>query len=184
MSHDFVQRRVIVYPSAEAALTTNLITFSTTGVKAVFNFATAIEVISWGVVFDNNAAVTPGTGVIALQKYLAPGNASGLVALSTITPSNATGVAVGSVVRNRLQGTSGTSGTGSDGSATNVAPRLQPDFQASQQNNFIVREGQQLVVNVTTAMTAGQGQVFVEYVERPMVKYDALTASAYIEVSA
>lgn len=184
MSHDYINTRVKVYPEDGAALTTNLVDFSSTGVKAVMNFGRPIEVVKMGIVFDNSVAVTLGSFSIALQKYLQPGLATGLVALGSITPISG---GTGSVIFNKFQSISGTSSAGADGSTVTTAPRLQADWQATQSNKFIVIGGQQLVWNVTVAATSGKGQVFVEYVDRPLTKYDnqaTTNPSNLIEVTA
>jgi hypothetical protein len=184
MSHDYIQTAVQVYPESGAALTTNLIDFNAaTGVIAVMNFGRPIEVLKMGITMDNGTTVTLGSFSIKLQKYLKPGDNTNAVDLGTITP--AAGLAKGDVVFNKFQGTSGTSSTGSDGSTVTTAPRVQTtDLDTSNQNKFKVLAGEQLVWNETVVMTSGKGQVWVEYVERPLSAFDQAMKGNLKEVSA
>ena len=172
MSHDFVQKRVRVYPEVGAAITTDLVDFGgSTGVVAVMNFATPIEVLRMGITVDDNELLDVGVGFsIKLWKYLVPGSSTNAVALGTITST--TDVAKGSSLYNNLAAAvaqaSGDDtldgGTTPQTSLVDVSPR-----NANSTNNYIVNTGQQLVWDLTDAAdTSGKGQVWVEYVERPM----------------
>jgi hypothetical protein len=169
MSHDYIQSAVQVYPESGAALTTNLIDFNAaTGVVAVMNFGRPIEVLKMGITMDNGTTVTLGSFSIKLQKYLKPGDNTNAVDLGTITP--AAGLAKGDVVFNKFQGTSGTSSTGSDGSTVTTAPRVQTtdlDTSATRTSSrFWLASSWS--GTITVVMTSGKGQVWVEYVERPL----------------
>ena len=176
--HDFLQVRTAVYPQQGAAITTDLIDFGgATGVVAVMNFGTAIEVLRMGITVDDNELLDVGAGMsIALKKYLIPGSSTNAVSLGTITTT--ADVAKGDGLYNNLD-TGDTDGeTGEDGELRNESPRNNFDDG----NKYIVYPGQQLVWDLTDAAdTSGKGQVWVQYVERPFAGVNELTG--YTEVT-
>lgn len=163
--HDYLNVRRAVYPADGAAITTNLVDFGgSTGVVAVQNFGGPIEVLMMGITVDDNELLDVGAGFsIALKKYLVPGSSTNAVTLGTITSTS--DVAKGQVLYNRLQAGDEDGETAEDNSLRNESPRN--NFDSG--NKFIVKPGEQLVWDLTDAAdTSGKGQVWVEYVERPM----------------
>lgn len=161
--HDYLKVVTKVYPDQGAGITTNLVDFGgSTGVVAVQNFGVEVEVIGFGIVVDDNEVLDVGAGFgIKLQKYLVPGSSTDAVDLGTITRT--ADVAKGSVVYNDLSKGDEDGEVAEDGAKRNVAPRDE------QNNKFIVKQGEQIVWNLTDAAdTSGKGQVFVRVVERPL----------------
>lgn len=155
--HDLLNKRVSVYPVQGAALATNVVNFAgATGVIAVFNFGERVEVSRWGLIVDSaSAPLTPGTGmVLTLKRYPIPGINTNAVTLSTL--SLTANIAAGLGAYNDLSFPP-VAQTGEDNSVRYVAPRDEGN------NIFVVPEGQQLVIELTTAaQTQGKGQVWVE----------------------
>lgn len=175
--HELLKVKTRVYPQDGAAITTNLVDFAgSTGVAAVMNFGSPIEVKRMGIVIDSNEALVPGAGFsIALKKYLVPGSNTNAVTLGTITRT--TNVAAGGVVYNDFDALPAEQ-TAEDGKPRDVSPRSASDFST---NNFIVLPGQQLVWDVTdVGDTTGKGQVFIEYIDRP---FNGIDIAAAIKVT-
>lgn len=161
--HDYLKVVTKVYPDQGAGVTTNLVDFGgATGVVAVQNFGVEVEVLGFGIAVDSAEALVVGTTFgIKLQKYLTPGSSTNAVDLGTITRS--ADVAAGYVVYNDLSLGDADGEVAEDGSKRNLAPRDEGN------NKFIVKQGEQLVWNLTDAAdTSGKGQVFVRVVERPL----------------
>lgn len=172
--HDYLNVRRAVYPAVGAAITTDLVDFGgSTGVVAVMNFGGPIEVLKIGITVDDNELLDVGAGfVITAKKYLIPGSSTNAVTLGTI--SSTTDVAKGQSLYNNLQLGDTDGETAEDGNLRNESPRNNFDDG----NKFIIKPGQQLVWDLTDAAdTSGKGQVWVEYVERPMAGSD-LTSQA------
>lgn len=179
--NDLLQIRTHVYPSAGAAVTTNLIDFhGGTGVVAVMNPAGPIEVVRMGIVVDSSVAFVSTNFVIAMEKYLKPGDATNKKTLGTITVAG--NLVSGAVVYNDFSKLPATQ-TAEDGTTRNVAPRLENDLLALQSNDFLVLPGQQIVWDITDiADTGGKGQVFMEYIYRPFTGLDLKNATSVTKV--
>lgn len=177
--HDLSNVRTAVYPAVGAAITTDLIDFGgSTGVVAVMNFGTPVEVLRFGITVDDNELLDVGAGfTLTLKKYLVPGSSTNAVTLGTITST--ADVAKGSGLYNNLAALPASS-TGDDGvSILNVAPRDAAD------NDYIVQPGQQLVFDLTDAAdTSGKGSVWVQYVEKPFVDDSGNAYANYTKVTA
>lgn len=162
--HDFLQKRVAVYPDKGAAVGTNLVDFGgATGVAAVMNFGVPIEVLRMGITVDNAETLDVGAGfTMTLYKYLVPGDATSAVSLGTITST--ADVAKGAGLYNNLNTGDVDGETAEDSTTRYESPRNNFDDG----NKYIVVSGEQLVWDLTDAAdTSGKGQVWVEYVERP-----------------
>lgn len=169
MSHDLVQTRVAVYPAVGAAITTDLVDFAgATGVVAVMNFGVPIQVLRAGITVDNNEALDVGAGfTLTLKKYLKPGDSTSAVTLGTI--SSTADVAAGGGLYNDFSLGDTDGETAEDSTTRYVAPQTVFDTtNLNSTNAFILDSGEQLVWDLTDAAdTAGKGQVWVQYVERP-----------------
>lgn len=164
MSHDYIQTRVVTFPSAEAALATPLVDFGgSTGVVAVLNFGVPVEVLRFGITVDSAEILDVGAGFsIALKKYPTRGVSTDAVTLGTI--SSTVDRAAGVTLYNNLDTGDSDGETAEDSSLRHESPRNNFDLG----NVYIVKTGEQLVFDLTDAAdTSGKGSVWVEYVERP-----------------
>lgn len=172
--HDYLQTRFSIYPVPEAALTTNLVDFGSTGVKAVFTFPLPIEVLRAGIIVDTNdsALLDVGAGfTITVDKYVTPGTATGSVELGTLTST--VDRAVGVILYNSFSAGDADGEVAEDNSTRYESPRNNFDDG----NKFIVNAGQQVVFEVTDAAdTTGNGFVWIEYVQRPFAGSQISTA--------
>lgn len=163
--------RTHVYPCQGATLTTNLVNFAgSTGVVAHFDFGTAARVIRWGFTVDTSSApLTPVTNcVLTLKKYPTVGVNTNAVSLGTISTGTAN-IAAGKGMYNDLVNLASSATTGSDGNVVQVAPDVTYD-------NRVIKPGQELVVELTTAATTqGKGFVWVQTEEMPLNITDMVT---------
>lgn len=161
MSHDYVQKRVIVSDTVLEKLTADRTTapidFTATAADIKFAFAPGvpIDVMRFGVIAKTLIDVGAGM-VLTLGKTAVLTDLSAPTNVATLS-TGTTDVAANKVIYRDVV-TAVAQATASDGSLTNVKPT----------GPLEVNPGEAVIITLTdVADTAGTGWVFIEYVEKP-----------------
>lgn len=161
MSHDLIQKRVMVSHTILENLVTNRnegpIDFTATAADIKFAFAPGvpIDILRFGVIAKT--AFSGTSGVVKLQKTAVLTDLSAAVDIATLTLGTAIAANKG-VYRDVV--TAVAQATGLDGSLVNVKPTGPGQ----------INPGEAALLTLSTVQgTAGTGWVFIEYVELPFV---------------
>lgn len=164
MTHELVDRkRIMVSHHVDGAGgAEGPVVFSSTGVKFRYAPSSPTEVYKWGFIVGATALDNTTGLVMALKRRPNINSATNEVTQDTITFSNGAATVAANKGRVRELTLPVAASTGLDGSTVNVEGA----------GPVLVKPGEQLTIEVTTAATAGNGYLFIEYVEKPTAGSD------------
>lgn len=169
MMHELLQVRTIVSMLPSAVGTEGgPVVFTSTGDKFVFTPAAPVRLLKWGILIKT--ALVPVTQCLLSLSYRPTiGSDTSRVVIDTLR-TGTTSYAVGKGLY-RDPYTASTKATVTDQPSGFGPLGKNPPDQESGQGQFVLKPGEEWVVDVTTAATTtGEGYIFLEYVLLPFTK--------------
>lgn len=166
--HEELQHRVVVTTAASPTGANGPVVFTTTGDKYIFTTAAPVRLRKWGIVVSTD--LVPVTQcLLSLSKRPTAGSDTSRAVIDTLRTGTTSYVAGKGIYRDPFTASSSTttqdqpSGAGPQGTTS--------PLQKLGQIDFVLKPGEEWVVDVTTAATTtGQGYIWLEYALLPISK--------------
>lgn len=168
MVNEFLKEHVVVSTLATPTGSGGPVVFTSTGDKFIFSPGSPVRLLKWGLIVSTD--LVPVTQcLITLSRRPTAGSNSGRVAIDTLRTGTTNYVAGKGIYRDPF--TASTKATIAD-QPTGFGPLgVNAPDQESGQAQFVLKPGEEWVIDVTTAATTtGQGYLWLQYTLLPISK--------------